>query len=233
MPYVLIHGGSFAASCWDRLVPLLPPPAHAIDLPGRGGRPRPIAGLTVADFVDAVVHDIEASDLRDVVLVGHSLAGITMPGVAARVPDRLKRLVFVSCTVPGDGASILDELDPEVRALAEVNALDTSGGMLDEPTARAMFCAGMDDATTRFTLESMVPEAVQVTAEAVSLAGLTGPAAHVPRTWIRLDRDVVVTPAKQEAYATRVGADILALDAGHMAMISHPQELATLLRPLL
>jgi pimeloyl-ACP methyl ester carboxylesterase len=233
MPYVLIHGGSFAASCWDRLVPLLPPPAHAIDLPGRGGRPRPVAGLTIADFVDAVVHDIEASDLHDVVLVGHSMAGITMPGVAARVPERLKRLVFVSCTVPADGTRILDELEPDVRALAEVNALDRSGGMLDEATARAMFCDGMDDDTTRFTLASMVPEAVQVTAEAVSLAGLTGPAAAVPRTWIRLDRDVVVSPSRQDTYAERVGADVISLDAGHMAMISHPQELAALLRPLL
>jgi pimeloyl-ACP methyl ester carboxylesterase len=194
MPYVLIHGGSFAASCWDKLVPHLTPPVHAVDLPGRGERPRPLAGLTIADFVDAVVADIEGADLRDVVLVGHSMAGITMPGVAERVPERLKRLVFVSCTVPADGTSSLDELDPEVRALAEANAVESTGGMLDETMARAMFCNDMDEDTIRFTLDAMVPEAVQVTAEPVSLAGLTGPAAGVPRTWIRLDRDAIVSP---------------------------------------
>jgi pimeloyl-ACP methyl ester carboxylesterase len=229
MTLVLIHGGGFAASCWDRLVPLLPPPVHALDLPGRGGRQRSLADVTLADFVDAVVQDIVDSDLRDVVLVGHSMAGITMPGVAERVPDRLKRLVFVSCTVPADGERIVDTLDADLRALAEANAGVAAGGVLDEATARAMFCNDMDDDTARYTLEQIVPEAVQVTLEPVSLTGLS---AAVPRTWIRLTRDVVVPPDRQDAFAARVGAEVVDLEAGHMAMISRPHELAALLRPL-
>jgi pimeloyl-ACP methyl ester carboxylesterase len=39
-PLVLVHGGSFAASCWDLVVPLLDGPVLAVDLPGRG-RTRP------------------------------------------------------------------------------------------------------------------------------------------------------------------------------------------------
>ena len=74
-PIVLVHGGGFAASCWDRLVPLLPEPVVALDLPGRGSRPAPLVGLTIGHFVDAVVDTLEADDLRDVTLVGHSLAG--------------------------------------------------------------------------------------------------------------------------------------------------------------
>ena len=61
-------------------------------------------------------------DLHDVVLVGHSLAGITIPQVAARVPDRIRALVFVSCTVPRDGQSTHDTLDPEIQALSEAAA---------------------------------------------------------------------------------------------------------------
>src|SRR5689334_20641937 len=114
MTFVLVHGGSFAASCWEPLLPSLPDSTVAVDLPGRGSRPRPLAGITIADFVDAVVEEIESRDLRDAVLVGHSMAGITMPGVAARVPDRLARLVFVACTVPGDGERIVDTLDAEL-----------------------------------------------------------------------------------------------------------------------
>jgi pimeloyl-ACP methyl ester carboxylesterase len=226
MTFVLVHGGSFAGSCWEPMRPLLPPDTVAVDLPGRGSRPRPLAGITIADFVDAVVDDIESRDLRDVVLVGHSMAGITMPGVAARVPDRLARLVFVACTVPADGTRIVDTLDPEIRAIAEHNAPRPEGGKLDDATATALFCNDMTDEQTRWTLDHMVNEANQLTLEPVSLAGLVHP---VPRTWIRTIHDIVVPADRQAEFAARVEAEVVDLDSAHMAMISHPAELAALL----
>jgi pimeloyl-ACP methyl ester carboxylesterase len=102
----------------------------AIDLPGRGDRPGDLSTIHVADFVDAVVDELESRDLHDVVLVGHSLAGLTIPQVAGRVPDRIRALVFVSCTVPRDGQTTYDTLDPEIQALSDgppseqVGALD-------------------------------------------------------------------------------------------------------------
>jgi pimeloyl-ACP methyl ester carboxylesterase len=219
MAYVLIHGGSFAGSCWDPIVPLLPDPVVAIDLPGRGSRPRPLEGITIDDFVAAVVEDIESRDLRDVVLVGHSMAGITMPGVAERIPERLRHLVFVACTVPADGERSVDTLEPEIRELAEKNATNPSGGKLDDAMATALFCNDMDDEQIRYTLDRMVPEATQLVLEPLSHAGLRNP---IPRTWIRTDHDIVVPPARQDMFAERIGATVVPLDAAHMAMISRP-----------
>jgi hypothetical protein len=99
------------------------------------------------------------------------MAGITMPGVAAEVPERLARLVFVACTVPADGERIVDTLDPELRAVAEQNAVRPEGGKLDDATATALFCNDMTDALTRWTLDRMVNEANQVTLEPVSSPG--------------------------------------------------------------
>jgi pimeloyl-ACP methyl ester carboxylesterase len=229
MTFVLVHGGSFGASCWEPLLPHLPSSTVAVDLPGRGSRPRPLAGITIADFVEAVVEDIESRDLRDVVLVGHSMAGITMPGVAGRVPERLARLVFVACTVPADGTRIVDTLDPEIRAIADQNAPRPEGGKLDDATATALFCNDMTPEQTRWTLDRMVNEANQLTLEPVSLAGLANP---IPRTWIRTVHDIVVPADRQAEFAGRVDADVVDLDSAHMAMISHPAELAALLLPL-
>lgn len=223
MAYVLIHGGSFAGSCWDPIVPLLPGPVVAVDLPGRGARPRALEGLTIADFVDAVVDDIESRDLHDVVLVGHSMAGITMPGVAERIPDRLRHLIFVACTVPADGERSVDTLDPEIREIAEKNATNPSGGKLDDAMAIALFCNDMTDEQIRFTLDHMVPEATHLVLEPASHAGLRNP---IPRTWIRTDHDVVVPPDRQDMFAARIGATVVPLDSAHMAMISHPELLA-------
>lgn len=222
MTFVLVHGATFAASCWDRLVPHLEGDVVAVDLPGRGNRPAELGTLTVADFVAAVVAEIEARDLRDVVLVGHSLAGVTLPGVAARVPDRLARLVFVAATVPEHGCSVLSTLDRATRGVAAENTLraDLSPG---EAWARAAFCNDMDEEQAQWTLAHMGAEAPGVLSEPVDLRGLR---AGVPLTWVKLLRDAIVPPDRQERFAHRIGAELVELDAGHMAMISRPAQLA-------
>ncbi|HEX9504452.1 MAG TPA: alpha/beta fold hydrolase [Acidimicrobiia bacterium] len=229
MTMILVHGGGFAASCWDRMMPYVDADTRAIDLPGRGAHPAPLANLTTIDFVDAVVDEIVSNDLTDVLLVGHSLAGITLPGVAARIPGRLRRLVFIACTVPAEGTSVFDSLPPDVQAAAE----ETSGpdeATLQAEMAEVVFCNDMDDELTAWTLSHMVPEAMQVAYEPVDLSGLRQP---VPRTWVRLLRDVIVTPEKQDQMVRNMGgAEVVELDAAHMAMISYPKELAEILNNL-
>src|SRR5713101_94803 len=208
------------------MMPYVDADTRAIDLPGRGAHPAPLANLTTIDFVDAVVDEIVSNDLTDVVLVGHSLAGITLPGVAARIPGRLRRLVFIACTVPADGTSVFDSLPPDVQAAAE----ETSGpdeATLQAEMAKTVFCNDMDDELIAWTLSHMVPEAMKVAYEPVDLSGLRQP---IPRTWVRLLRDVIVTPEKQDQMVRNMGgAEVVELDAAHMAMISYPKELAEIL----
>ena len=218
---VLVHGGGFDARCWDLLLPHLAHDAVAVDLPGRGSAPSSLQDVGIADSVARVVDELVSRDLRDVVLVGHSLAGITLPGVAAAVPDRLRRLVFVSCTVPPDGTSVLSTLDIDVPATGgEPQALDPA-------TADLLFGDDMDESQRAWMHERLVAEAPAVITEPVDLAGLRHP---IPRTWVRLLRDGIVPPEKQDRFIAVVGGcDVVDLDAGHMAMISQPVELAAVL----
>jgi pimeloyl-ACP methyl ester carboxylesterase len=98
----LVHGAWHGAWCWDLLAPELEKLGHravAVDLPCEDWN----AGLDHnAEVVAAALADAEG----DVVLVGHSLGGITIPVVAARRP--VARLVFLCALVPEPGRS-LDE----------------------------------------------------------------------------------------------------------------------------
>src|SRR4029453_12703813 len=110
MDFVLIHGGAHGAWCWQPLLEHLAAPALAVDLPGRAGRPGDLETLAVRDFAAAVVEDIESAGLSQVVLVGHSMAGLTIPPVLERIPARLASAVFVSCVLPRDAQTALDAL---------------------------------------------------------------------------------------------------------------------------
>jgi pimeloyl-ACP methyl ester carboxylesterase len=240
MPYVLVHGGGFGASCWDLLVPLLEGPVVAVDLPGRGGRPADLATVTLEDFASAVVEEIEAADLHDVVLVGHSLGGVTLPRVMARVPERLRHVAFVSCCVPPPGGTVADALAGLSPAAAEVaarlgDAVMADDGHLHQDLAAAMFCNDMDQALTRQTLDRLTSEAAGVLTEPVDLAGLRQP---VPRTYVRLLHDAAIEPAAQDRMigtlraTADVEVDVVDLDVAHMAMLSAPERLAALLGSL-
>jgi len=233
--YVLVHGGGFAGSCWDPLRPRLDGPSIAVDLPGRGSRPADRAGLTIGDFVAAVVDEIERGDLTDLTLVGHSMAGLTLPGVAEAVPGRVRRVVFVSCSVPPHGtalADVLGQLSPTVATIAERvgDAVIDGSGALHPDLARAMFCNDMDETLTQWTLDQMVPEAVSVLTEPSDLTGLDQP---IPRTYVRLLRDASIDlDAQDRMIANLAPVDVVDLDSGHMAMVSHPDDLAHVLSGL-
>ncbi len=95
--FVLIPGAGGSAWYWHRVVPLLERAGHeavAVGLPAEDES----AGL--AEYADLVVGAAGGRD--DVVLVGMSLGGFTVPIAAARRPVRLAVLVNAMIPVPGE-----------------------------------------------------------------------------------------------------------------------------------
>jgi pimeloyl-ACP methyl ester carboxylesterase len=221
MSFVLIHGAGFGANCWDELIPHLNTQALAVDLPGRGTRVDVgLRAITLADCADAVREDIEAKDLRDVVLVGHSFAGVTVPRVLDLLPDRIRHVVLVSAVVPPDGSRVLDQVDPGVRDLVEHQ---TRAG------AAAMLCNDMDEATAASTLGRLADDSAALLSEAVDLSGYKR---EIPRTYVHLTRDQCYVEELQQRSIALLRPDVIDLDTGHMAMISAPAELATVLNAI-
>ncbi len=217
--------------CWSPLVPLLDGPVHVLDLPGRGDRAAERFTAGLADFVGAVVDRLVADDLTDVVLVGHSMAGITLPGVARREEARLRRLVFLACTVPAQGTSVMDGLatmSPAAAGIVEQfgDGILTADGTLHPDLALTLFGNDLDADQRAFALSCMVPEAGQVVSEPVDVRVPDG----VPRTYVRLRRDASLTlEAQDQMIANLGGAEVVDLDAAHLAMISQPAALAHIL----
>jgi len=235
MTYVLVHGGGFSGSCWDELRPFLAEKSYAVDLPGRGANPADLATLTVADWVTSVANEIVENGLNDVTLVGHSMAGLTLPGVAEKIPARLRRLVFISCAVPPHGiplADVLGDFSPGGRELMDRarGGVTDGRGLLHPELAKVMFCNDMDEEMAADTLERRVPEAPGILSEPADLTGLRHP---IPRTYVRLTLDASVSLEAQDRMIANMGkVEVVDLDAAHMAMISRPRDLAALLNSL-
>lgn len=226
MPFVLIHGATMGAGCWDRLTPLLDEETLAVDLPGRGDRAEAdLRTVTLADCAKAVAADITRRDLTDIVLVGHSFGGVTVPLVMSLVPERIRHVLLLSAVVPEDGTRVLDQIDPDVRTAVEAGI---AGGIYSVGTeaARAMLCNDANDEQTTFVLDRVVDDAAALLTETVDLSGYR---LRIPRTYVHLSNDQCYPPDLQTKSAERIGADVITVDAGHMAMVTVPDQIATIM----
>jgi pimeloyl-ACP methyl ester carboxylesterase len=226
LPIVLVHGGGLDGRCWEPLRAELAGPSLAVDLPGRGRHPAPLGSVTFAMCAEVVRDDADAAGFDELVLVGHSLAGCSMPATVALLGERVRHAVFVACTVPDDGKSAYDMLDPAIQELIR-EAAGTQPRPMPPEIAKMVLGDDLTDAQYAWCVRRLVAEAPGLTTEAVDLAPLR---TSMPRTWVRTLHDLIVSAEQQLHYAANVGhCEIVDLDAGHMCMVSRPREVAEIL----
>lgn len=121
--YILVPGLWLGAWAWRDVTAHLRAAGHEVHpltLTGLADR-RHLAGtgVTLDTHIDDIVRLILAEDLHDVVLVGHSGGGVPVTGAADRVPERIRKIVYLDSGPLPDGASLLDANEPEGRAFIE------------------------------------------------------------------------------------------------------------------
>lgn len=110
--FVLVHGAWHGGWCYRDTAKALRDAGHTVFTPthsGVGERAHQAAeNITLETHVRDVCGCIEAEELNDVILCGHSYGGMVITGVADRMADRIKSLVYLDAFVPENGESLID-----------------------------------------------------------------------------------------------------------------------------
>lgn len=99
-PVVLLHGLILSGACWTPLARTLQQDCDVImpDARGHGNSEAPDHGYLYDNLATDVEGLIEALDLANPVLLGHSMGGMTAAVVASRTPRRLRGLILADPT---------------------------------------------------------------------------------------------------------------------------------------
>lgn len=253
---VLVHGAWHDSSCWGPLVDELSRRGHdavAVDLPsetpGLGSEAYAEAVEEALAEAEAAVREgagreeagreeagrEQATDDR-VVLVGHSLGGLTVPVVAQRLgPRRVAAMVLVAALLPRPGSSFDGRAREEPGVMAR--GFGRGQDVHDDRTTSWSAAAGAAELYRGVAEESsaeVVAEAVRgLRRQAWTVGREVTPLTawpDVPTTVVVCAGDQVVDPDRARRDAGDIaGADVVELPGGHFPMLTRPAELAAVL----
>ena len=221
-----MHGAWHGAWCFDLLVAELEARGHqatAVDLPSDD---RGAGAARYAEIVDAALPRDPA-----LVLVGHSLGGLTIPLVGARRP--VARLVFLCALIPEPRRSLVDQLQDDQTMFVPAFVSDPGwhrdddGSSWWEPDAAAVvFYNDCPNHLARRAAELLRKQAPTPSREPCPLQGLP----TVETSYVLCREDRAIAPAwSRVAAPARLGVEAIELDGGHSPFLSRPAELADLL----
>ena len=109
--FVLVHGAWHGGWYWRDTAAALRAAGHTVHTPthsGVGERAHQSSeAITLEPHICDVCGTIEMEEAHDIILCGHSDGGMVITGVADRVADRIKALVYLDAFVPKDGDSLI------------------------------------------------------------------------------------------------------------------------------
>lgn len=223
---VLLHGSWHGGWCWRDVASRLRSSGHEVFCPSLSGCAEyfhhAAADVTLDTHVDDVAGLLFYEDLRDVVLVGHSYAGIVVQALANRDASRLAGLYFLDSYVLPAGKKGFDLWPPE--RVAEARQAIAAGQPFRPPLDPKLL--EIDDPDKlRWVAERLKPHPLGT--YDVTMSVETPAAKALPRLYMQCMRGVTVPIfAPIVSWVRQQGWPLETLDAPHDAMVTHPEPLA-------
>jgi pimeloyl-ACP methyl ester carboxylesterase len=227
--FVLVHGAWLGGWCWSTVVRSLQSLGHTVYAPsltGLGERQHLLhAGIDLETHTSDIVNLLEFEDLHDVVLCGHSYGGMVITGVADRVGERLKSLIYLDAFVPADGQSMLDVTLPQRRkSLLARTGHDGCEWLVSPPPTPSEFKEHAGHARVDRLSR---PQPLACFEQGARLSGRQAPLRRM--FIVATDFD----PSPFKPLAVLLGRhrewQVQSMQAGHLLMIDRPDDVATML----
>jgi pimeloyl-ACP methyl ester carboxylesterase len=126
--YVIVHGAWGGGWDWRRVDSALTKRGHhvyRVTLTGLGERTHLAnANIGLTTHIADVVNTVMFEQLSNVILVGHSYGGMVITGAADRMPERIKRVVYVDAFLPDSGESMAMLAGQGFNAMVESSTKD-------------------------------------------------------------------------------------------------------------
>lgn len=221
---VFINGAGLNSSIWADIKMKIHNPVLAIDFPNRKSNGNLNAKLTLDDYVNKAVTEIKNWQQDSFVLVTHSIGACVGLKVAEQFKKELKGFVAVSSVIPKSGKSFVSSLPFPQKLLLPI-LLSVFGTKPPQKSIETELCNDLSPEATLKIVNEFTAEAKALYTTKISF---DLPATR--RLYVKLTNDKSIPADLQDEMAKNLEATkIVAIDSGHLPMLSKPDELAAIL----
>jgi pimeloyl-ACP methyl ester carboxylesterase len=215
---VLVHGAWADGSCWSAVIERLQARGYNVTAPQ----------FPESSLADDVARLRQVLDRQNgpTVVAGHSYGGQIMTALGTDAPN-VAGMVYIAAFGLDQGESTGDLLaqGPPTPALAHLDIDKQGFAWLPEDDFVAHFAADLDPVQAR------VMYAEQQALAASTLQDVMGvPAWKSFPTWFMVaQNDEAIPPDAERQFAKRMSATTVEIASSHVAMVSHPDDVAELI----
>jgi pimeloyl-ACP methyl ester carboxylesterase len=232
--YILVPGLWLGAWAWHDVTAALRAgghDVHPLTLTGVADRSHLLGPeIDLDTHIEDIVRLAEVEDLHDIVLVGHSYAGLPVSAAALRLRERIKTVVYVDAGAQPEGTSQWDSTPPGEPIPDDAVALDPREW---DPAADPQMLAGLDDRALDLLRTRGTPHPMASIKQGV---GPHATSADLPTVLIACGFPVEMVEEMMAAghpwFVEMTEARIIPLPTGHWPMLSEPKALSEILANL-
>lgn len=237
MNIILVHGAWHSAQCWTNLISRLDK-SHRIftpDMPGREAHDaRAYRKLSLHDYVQAI-RDLLCKLDGPSLLIGHSLAGMTISQVAQMHPDLVSELVYIAGFIPASGESMFDITsklnNPGISTELIFKPKENKIEINKSHRTQTVFYGDCAQPLAKQAVQQLIPEPLKAFSTQVSLS--SEHFGRVKKSYIRCLRDLAITPFDQNKMIDKVSIDkVYDLEADHSPFLSAKEALANVINSI-
>jgi pimeloyl-ACP methyl ester carboxylesterase len=218
MNIVLIHGAWAEGSCWSGVIERLQADGHHVTAPQ----------FPLTTLADDVARLRQVLDLQDgpTVVTGHSYGGQVITALGADAPN-VAGLVYIAAFGLDQGESLgaLLSQGPVTPALAHLFTDKQGFGWLSEDDFVDHFAGDVDPVQAKVMYAVQQPIAMSIFEEPMGVPAWK----TLPSWYLVATADEALPPDAERLFATRMGATTVEIPSSHVAMVSHPSEVAELI----
>jgi pimeloyl-ACP methyl ester carboxylesterase len=216
---VLVHGAWADGSSWSAVIEQLQAAGHKVTAPQ-------FALGALADDVARLRLVLSRQD-GPTVVAGHSYGGQIMTALGTDAPNAVA-LAYVAAFGLDEGESIggLLEQGPPTPALAHLD-IDAAGyAWLPEDDFVGHFAADVDPVKAKVMYAAQQPLHTSSLGEVMGTPAWKG----LPSWFLVAQGDQAIPPDAERQFAARMGATTVEIESNHVAMVSHPDDAASLIK---
>ncbi len=233
LPLVLVHGAWAAPFAWKLVEDILVGKGYTVitpQLPGHGSDNTDPKTLHMDSYINHVADTIKKLGEK-VILVGHSMAGMVVSGVAEQIPDLIEKLIYIAAYVPQSGQSAYAVSTLDTQSLLGASLLVSEDQTLFDVKAEDamnIFCQDAPDDIQKLVMANYKSEPAAPFADPVNVTEENF--GRVKKYYIETLQDHGIGNLLQKAMVKSAKiTDVYTVDSGHCPMLSQPVQLSDIL----